>query len=105
MFKALYKVAFSSLDNQMENTTAQSTPSRTMAARKKTISKSLGRVFNVCYPALSSQTATRFVFTLFRADINQSEVEDSFQLASDWIKSARKNANKLKEVTLLGSLL
>ena len=27
----------------------------------------------------------------FHADINQSEVEDSFQLASDWIKFARKN--------------
>ena len=26
----------------------------------------------------------------FHADINQSEVEDSFQLASDWIKFARK---------------
>ena len=35
-----------------------------------------------------------------------TNVEDSFQLASDWIKSARrKNVNKLKEVTLLGSLL
>ena len=31
--------------------------------------------------------------------INQSEVEDSFQLASDWIKSAWKNVNKLKAVT------
>ena len=28
------------------------------------------------------------LFTFFNADINQSEVEDSFQLASDWIKSA-----------------
>ena len=35
-------------------------------------------------------------FTFFQADINQSEVEDSIQLASDWIKSARKNVNKLK---------
>ena len=25
--------------------------------------------------------------SFFRADINQSEVENSFQLASDWIKS------------------
>ena len=40
-----------------------------------------------------------------KASINQSEVEDSFQLASDWIKSARNNVNKLKAVTLLGSLL
>ena len=38
-----------------------------------------------------------------QADINQSEVEDSFQLASDWIKSARKNVNKLKR-SHLGSL-
>ena len=43
--------------------------------------------------------------TFFQADINQSEVEDSFQLASDWIKSARKNVNKSKAVKLLGSLL
>ena len=26
----------------------------------------------------------------------ESEVEDSFQLASDWIKSAQKNVNKSK---------
>ena len=39
------------------------------------------------------------------ADINRSEVEDSFQLASGWIKSVRKNVNKSKAVTLLGSLL
>ena len=44
------------------------------------------------------------LFKLFHADINQSEVEDSFQLASDWITSARKNVNYLA-VTLLGSLL
>ena len=34
--------------------------------------------------------------TFFHAEINQSEVEDSFQLASDWIKSAQKNVNKSK---------
>ena len=45
------------------------------------------------------------LFTFVRADINQSEVEDSFQLSSDWIKSAQKNVNKSKAVTLLGSLL
>ena len=39
---------------------------------------------------------TPFLFTFFHAVINQSEVEDSFQLASDWIKSARKNVNKLQ---------
>ena len=33
-------------------------------------------------------------------DIKQSEVEDSFQLASDWTKSARENVNKSKAVTL-----
>ena len=27
------------------------------------------------------------LLTFFHVDINQSEVEDSFQLASDWIKS------------------
>ena len=44
-------------------------------------------------------------FTFFDADINQSELEDSFQLASDWIESVRQNVNKSKAVTLLGSLL
>ena len=46
-----------------------------------------------------------YSLTFFHADINQSEVEDSFQLASDWIKSVRKNVNKSKAVTLLGFLL
>ena len=32
-------------------------------------------------------------FTFFHAEIKQSEVENSFQLASDWIKSAQKNVN------------
>ena len=39
--------------------------------------------------------------TSFHADINQSEVEDSFQLVYDWIKSARNNVNESKAVTLL----
>ena len=39
--------------------------------------------------------------TFFNADISQSEVEDSFQLASDWIKSVQKNVDKSKAVTLL----
>ena len=39
-------------------------------------------------------------FTFFHTDIKQSEVEDSFKLTSDWIKSARKNVNKSKAVTL-----
>ena len=34
--------------------------------------------------------------TFFHADINQSEVEESFQLASNWIKFAQKNVNKSK---------
>ena len=36
--------------------------------------------------------------TFLHADINQSEVEDGFQLASDWIKSVRKIVNKSKAV-------
>ena len=43
--------------------------------------------------------------TFFHESINQSEVEDSFQLACDWIKPARRKVNKLKMVTRLGSLL
>ena len=39
-------------------------------------------------------------FTLFHVDIKQSEVEDSFHLPSDRIKSAPKNVNKSKAVTL-----
>ena len=42
------------------------------------------------------------LLTFFHADINQSEVEDRFQLASDWIKSVRKNLNKSKAGALLG---
>ena len=34
-----------------------------------------------------------------------TEVENSFQLVSDWIKAVRKNENKWKAVTLLVSLL
>ena len=41
----------------------------------------------------------------FHVDINQSEVEDRFQLAPDWVKSVQKNVNKSKVVTLSGSLL
>ena len=43
--------------------------------------------------------------TFFHADINHSEVEDSFQLASDWIKFVRKNVNESKADTLLRFLL
>ena len=52
------------------------------------------------------KSATSFnELTFFHAGINQLEVEDSFQLASDWIKSVRKNVNKSKAVTPVGSLL
>ena len=57
-----------------------------------------------CYSKEPESVTSFNYLTFFR--INQSEVEDSFQLASDWIKSARKNVNKLKAVTLfLGFLL
>ena len=42
--------------------------------------------------------------TFFHADINQSEVEGSFQLAS-YYKSVWRNVDKSKVVTLLGSML
>ncbi len=45
------------------------------------------------------------LFTFLRADLIQSKAVDSLQLTSDWIKSARKNVNKLKVVTHLGALL
>ena len=35
------------------------------------------------------------LFTFFHADINRSEFEDSFQLATDWIKSASGLNNKI----------
>ena len=38
------------------------------------------------------------------ADIHQLQVEDSFLLASDWIKSVQKSVKK-EATTLLGSLL
>ena len=40
----------------------------------------------------------------FHVDINQSEVEDGFQLASDWIKSVQKNVNKSKSGQTFGLL-
>ncbi len=45
------------------------------------------------------------LFTFFRADLIQSEVNCKLSTAFDLIKSARKNVNKLKVVTLLGALL
>ena len=40
----------------------------------------------------AAQSVTSFnQLTFFQADINQSEVKDSFQLASDWITSVQKN--------------
>ena len=32
--------------------------------------------------------------TFFHANIKQSEIKDSFQLAYDWIKSVQRNVNK-----------
>ena len=45
------------------------------------------------------------LLTSLHADINQSEVKESFELASYWIKSVRKNVNKTKAVTPLSTLL
>ena len=45
------------------------------------------------------------LLTSLHADFNQSEVEESFELAPYWIKSVRKNVNKTKAVTPLGTLL
>ena len=56
---------------------------------------------SILTPSLTVRSSKVF----FHVDINQSEVEDSFQLASDWIKSVEKNVNKSKVFTLLGSLL
>ena len=42
--------------------------------------------------------------TFFHADISQSEFEDSFQLASEWIRSVRKSMNNSEAVTLSDSL-
>ena len=37
--------------------------------------------------AVIANSKMDYSLTFFHADINQSEAEDSFQLASDWIKS------------------
>ena len=59
-----------------------------------------------CENYFTAKSVTFFnELAFFNADINQSEVEDSFQMASDWIKSVQKNVKKSKAVTLLGSLL
>ena len=43
----------------------------------------------VTFYSKEPKSVTSFnLFIFFHADINQSEVEDSFQLASDWIKFA-----------------
>ena len=46
------------------------------------------------YSKIPKSLTTFKKLTFFHADINQSEFEDSFQLASDWIKSVPKNLNK-----------
>ena len=45
------------------------------------------------------------LFTFFHADLIQSEASWKLSSTSDWLMSAGKNVNKLKAVTLLGSLL
>ena len=57
-------------------------------------------LFSTTIYSMEAKSVTSFnQFTFFHADINQSKVEDSFQLASDWIKSVRKNVNKWRAVT------
>ena len=58
----------------------------------------MGIILSGGYYTKEPKSVTSFnQFTFLHAEIfNQSEVEDSFQLASDWIKSARKNVNKSK---------
>ena len=52
-------------------------------------------MFTGKYYSKKPKSVTSFnKLTFFHANINQSEVEDSFQLVFDWIKSAqRKNVN------------
>ena len=59
----------------------------------------LQKIWTVIYSKEPKSVTSSNKFTFFREGINQSEVEDSFQLASDCVKSARKNVNKLKAVT------
>ena len=44
------------------------------------------------------------LFTFFHIDLIQSEASWKLSSTSDWLMSAWKNVNKLKLVTLLGSL-
>ena len=44
------------------------------------------------------------LLTFFHEDINQSEFEDSVQLASHWIKSVRENVKKIKSGHTFGLL-
>ena len=52
-----------------------------------------------------SVTALNYLFTFFRADLIQSEASWKPSSTSDWFMSAWKNVSKLKEDTLLGSLV
>ncbi len=57
------------------------------------------------YSKAPKSVTTFTLFTFFRADSIQLEVNCKLSTAFDWIKSARKNVNKLKVVALLGALL
>ena len=76
-----------------------------MPKKKKRYKYSKNDIFSIFYSKEPKSVTSFNELTFFHADINQSEVEDSFLLASDWIKSVRKNVNKSKAVTLLDSLL
>ena len=53
-----------------------------------------------------AQSVTAFdLFTFFHADLIQSEASWKLCSTSDWLISAWKNVNKLKAVSILGSLL
>ncbi len=70
------------------------------------LSSCFGSITNYFYSKAPKSVTTFNLFTFFRADLIQSEVNNcKLSRAFDWIKSARKNVNKLKVVTLLGALL
>ncbi len=61
--------------------------------------------WKIAYSKAPKCVTTFNLFTFFRADLIQSEVNCKLSTAFDWIKTARKNVNKLKVVTHLGALL
>ncbi|KAL9962558.1 hypothetical protein ACROYT_G031666 [Oculina patagonica] len=54
-------------------------------------------------PVRKNATTATITFKMEIADLIQSEVNCKLSTAFDWIKSARRNVNKLKVVTLLGA--